>query len=422
MFEELKTSSHVRGSFRRCPVGRARALLVAMALILLASLTAARGEDDVVVEPVSYPHIRFDTDLGLYSVASPNASDRARSGSETFLFGHVMAEIGLAREFSLNIVFHPDPAGDQPPDGAALLLNRQAAFFEQIYADWRPHEELRLFGGKFNAPFGFGYDVFPGVLIAFRAHDVYLIREQLGAGTAWTVIDDPMHGEHRLWATLSTLDTSFLSTTFFTRQGCCPEGWDRYARNYLRQGGSGNSGHLTNGVIALEGGRIAWAPGLTYHLSLLSLGPGKDGTRREWGWSAGAMQAIRLTETLNALLFGEYVEFRNAGGSPLETPRDATDGADTAPAPVLGRRRFSTLGAQISSGPWRATLAWQRDAWKRSVNSLATEQWLEASVGRDLIWGFGLDIGYQYAHDARENGTAGGANGFVSRLGFRQSF
>lgn len=415
----MKTSSYVPRSILPGACGRTLAALLALVLFLGLSLAPAAARDDLPTEPVSYPRVSFDTDLGLYSVASPNGADRARSGSETFLFGHIMAEIGLAKEFSLNIVFHPDPAGDKPPDGAALFFNRQAAFFEQIYADWQPRDDLRLFGGKFNAPFGFGYELFPGVLIAFRAHDVYLIREQLGAGSAWTLVDDPTLGEHRLWATLSTLDTSVLSTTFISRQRCCPEGWDRYSRNFLRQGGSGNSGHVTNGVIALEGERIAFAPGLSYHLSLLSLGPGKDGTRREWGWSAGAMQRVALTDGLGALLFGEYVEFRNAGGAPLETSREAED---SAPAPVLGRRRFSTLGAQLTSGPWRATLAWQRDAWKRSVNSLATEQWLEASVGRDLAWGFGLDIGYQYAHQARENGTASGANGFVSRLGFRQSF
>lgn len=407
----MKTSSSVPG---------AACTLLALHLLLLGPWSAPRAQQEVpVLAPISYPHVRFDMDLGLYSVASPNPGDRARSGSETFLWGEVLAEIGLAPNLSLNIVFHPDPAGDEPPDGAALFLNRQAAFFEQVYADWQPLERLRLFGGKFNAPFGFGYEEFPGVLIAFRAHDVYLIREQLGAGTAVTVVDDPVHGEHRLWATLGTLDTSALSTTFFTRQGCCPEGYARYARNYLRQGGAGNSGHVTNGVVALEGSGMAWAPGLRYHLSLSSLGPGKGGTRREWGWSAGAVQELALTETLNGLLFGEYVEFRNAGGAPLEV---AGDDPEAAPAPALGRRRFSTLGAQLSSGPWRLTLAWQREAWKRSVNPQATQQWVEASVGRDLVWGFGLDIGWQYAHYATEDGTARGANAFVSRLGFRQSF
>ena len=62
---------------------------------------------------------------------------------------------------------------------------------------------------------------------------------------------------------------------------------------------------------------------------------------------------------------------------------------------VSERRRFFTLGAQFRSGPWRATLVWQRDGAKRPFNPQPTQDYYEASVGRDLAGGFGLDAGYQ---------------------------
>ena len=383
------------------------ALLAGLALPVQAEENAAPG----------FPRITAEADLGLYTVADPGASERARRGSTTFLFGHLAAGLHLTSTFSLNLFFHPDPAGDLRPNGGDHFLRRQGAFFEQLFAEWRPWEELRLFGGKFNAPFGFGHEAFPGVLVAFRAHEVYLVREQLGAGATWTLPVDPAWGEHRLTATLSTLDTSALSYTFFTHKRCCAEGYERYSRNALREGGAGNTGHLDNVVVALEGHDIAWVPGFSYHLSLLSRGPGKDGTRREWGWSVGAQYELRWTAALGTLLFGEYVEFRNADGAPLEAP-----GSDASPAPLRETRRFSTLGAQTTYGPWRATLAWQRDERKRSFNTLPTEQYLEVSVGRELFWGFGIDIGYQYARYARDDGGIGHSNAFVSRLGFHRHF
>lgn len=42
-------------------------------------------------------------------------------------------------------------------------------------------------------------------------------------------------------------------------------------------------------------------------------------------------------------------------------------------------------------------------------------------MGRDLGWGFGIDLGYQYAINPGE-GMTSNAHGFVSRLGYTQRF
>jgi hypothetical protein len=80
---------------------------------------------------------------------------------------------------------------------------------------------------------------------------------------------------------------------------------------------------------------------------------------------------------------------------------------------------FSTLGAQHRSGPWRGTLASQRDERRRSVDRLPTENCVEASVGREIGGGFGIDVGYQYGRYLREEaGGLGTSHAILFRLGW----
>lgn len=390
-----------------------------LAAALPLSLAAAPGQAQEGMA-LGFPQFAGEVRMGLYGVSSLQASDRAQRGSTGFLFGEIAGGLHLSRSLSLQGLIHVESAGEAEPDGSATLFRHQGAYLESLFLDWRATGRLRLFGGKFSAPFGYGHHHFPGVLPMIRAHETYLIRESLGVGATWTFLSDPVWGEHDLTAAVFTRDTTFLSGTLITRRRCCEEGFERYRRTTLHQGGPGNTGHADNLAIALDGDGIAWLPNFTYHLALLSRAPGKDGTRREWGFAAGARYEARWTPHLRTLFFAEHVEFRNAGGAPLEAP--AEDGPDADAVAVRETRRFTTLGARTSHGPWRATLAWQRDERDRSRNALATAQYLEASVGRELAWGFGLDIGYQYARYPREDATAGHAGGIVARLGFAADF
>ncbi len=365
--------------------------------------------------PRSFPHVSLELDVNLYTLATPRASARSREGVSGFLFGHFNPGFHLTPDFSVQAIIHPDPAGGFEPNGAVTYLRRQDVILEQFFAEWRPTEGLQLYAGKFNAPFGYGYEYFPGVLASFRAHEAYLIREQLGFGANWTLPTPAAWGEYRVSAAVFTQDTSLLSNSLINRHRCCDPGIHRYVRTTLREGGAGNTGNLDNAALSLEGGEIPALPGLTWTLGLLSRAPGKDGTRREWAWAAGLRYEHAWTEELRTAVFGEFVEYRNYGGAPVEEAEDGTL------RPLAERRRFSTLGTQTRHGPWRATLIWQRDEAKRSFNTLPTESWLEASAGRDLGWGFGLDIGYQYAHFAREDRTRGEAHSIITRLNYRFS-
>jgi hypothetical protein len=297
-------------------------------------------------------------------------------------------------------------------------FRRQSAFLEAFFAEWKPDDALTLYGGRFVAPFGRGHHDFPGILTRIRAHEVQMIGDSMGVGGTWNFLADPRFGEHDISAAAFTLDRTFLSSTWLTRRRCCDERYERYNRNTEQQGGPSNNGQMDNFALSLDGDKFDFAPGLSYKLSLVSRAAGKeDGTAREWGYSAALRYEQRWSAAHRTLFFAEAVQFRNAEGRP----RFETDeGEETTTAE---RRSFTTLGAQHRMDDWRGTLAWQRDQRKRSLDTLPTENYLEASIGRDIGHGFGLDVGYQYGRQLiEESGQLGTTHAVLARLSWRGGF
>jgi hypothetical protein len=175
---------------------------------------------------------------------------------------------------------------------------------------------------------------------------------------------------------------------------------------------------MDNFALSLDGDKFDFAPGLSYQLSLVSRGAAKeDGTAREWGYSAALRYEQRWSAAHRTLFFAEAVQFRNADGRP----RFETDTGDETT--ISERRSFTTLGAQHRISDWRGTLVWQHYQRKRSVDSLPTENYLEASIGRDIGGGFGLDLGYQYAQQLIEDtGQLGTSHAVLARLSWRGGF
>ncbi len=328
---------------------------------------------------------------------------------------------------SVQGVVHIEPIGEPSPAGTNTFFRHQSGYFEALFADWRATGRLRLFAGKFAAPFGYGHHFFPGPFLRFRAHEVQLIRGSVGAGATATWLSDARRGEHDISAAAFVLDTSPLSRTPFTNRRCCVEGFERFRRNTRHQGGAGNTGRPESFAIALDGDRIGLLPDVTYHAARLSRAPGEDGTAREWGYAVGGRYLARWTPEARTLVFAEQVEFRNAGGAPLGRDPSTLDEAageemPGAEVPVRERRRFTSLGAQTRYGPWRATAAWQRDQRKRAIEPVPTQRWVELTAGRELLRGFGVDLGAQHAVTAREVGGSARAWGFVGRVGCRAAF
>lgn len=403
-----------------------RLALAAAALGLLAA-GAAPLRAQTAPPGVGFPQIAGEMNMGLYTVGTLGSTDRRQRGATSFLFGEVAGALHLTPQVSVQGLLHVEPVGEVEPNRTWTGLRYQGAYIEALSLNWRPTERLNLYGGKFIAPFGYGHHFFPGILPLIRAHETYLIRESAGFGATATVVSDARFGDHDLSAAVFTLDTSLFSNTAFTRKPCCEGDFERYRRNYLAQGGPGNTGRLDNFAIALGGDRIGLLPNFSYHLALLSRGPGRDGTEREWGYAAGAIQRINWRRDLNTVLYTEHVEFRGAGGGPLEAGPaffNEDEGAfSSTEVAISERRRFTTIGAQTVYGPWRANIAWQRDQRKRPVNPVPTASYLEVSAGRLLFWGFSADVGYQYArYPIEDGGGRGQSNSLLGVLRYRASF
>lgn len=159
---------------------------------------------------------------------------------------------------------------------------------------------------------------------------------------------------------------------------------------------------------------------------MVSRSQGDDGTAREWGYAAALRYAHRWSADHVTLLFAEGVQYRNAGARPRTEltrlgidPDTGDEIEEVIPTTLRERQTFTTLGVRHGWRDWRGVLAWQRDRRKRSIETVPTENFLEASVGRDLGHGLGLDVGYQYGRYAREEaGGLGTSHALLFRLGW----
>ncbi|WP_198370945.1 hypothetical protein [Roseomonas rosulenta] len=399
-----------------------RALMAAA--LIAAALPAAAQE-------VRFPQLNAEIDMSMIGVGTTRASDPSRRGASVFLFGEVAMGLSLSETLSIQGVLVTEPIGEGDstggfPDGGVIGFRRQALFFEQLHVQWKPDQALSLQAGIFVAPFGRGYHDFPGILANVRAHEVYLVDQSLGIAGTWTWLDDPRFGTHDVSAAVFTLDRTVLTGTYLTPRRCCNERYERYNRNTLAQGGPGNNGTFNNFAVALDGDRMPFLPGFSYHLAVISQAPGSDGTAREWGYAAGLRYEHRWNAAQSTLIFAEGVQFRNAGGRPrveVETlstdPDTGEDVTGTAETTLSERLTFTTLGLQHRIGRWRGTVAWQQLRQKRSLDPVPAQDWFEGSVGRELGSGFSLDVGYQYAlYVDDETGQRGTSHAILARLRF----
>lgn len=398
---------------------------LAIAALLLPATVAAQ-------EVRLYPQLAGEISLGLYGVSNYRAPERSERYRDLYAKGEFAAGLHLAEGFSVQGVVKFEPLAEGPQGGDRAVdraFQDQGAFIESLFAEWRPTGRLMLQAGKFTAPFGYGYEAFPGIRLRDIAEN-YEASESLGVGGSYTFLEDGGGwGEHAVSAALFTLDTTSLSSSFITRKRWGRDEAERYSRNSRGQGGPGNTGRLDNWALALDGDQIGLLPGFSYHLALLSRGAGRDGTAREWGLAIGARQEIQWTEELRTLLFAEAVRFRNSGGRPrievsgVETDPATGEEVETTQEAVLHERRtITTLGARTGWGPWRGTIAWQADMRRRNIERVPQESYFEVSVGRELPFGFALDVGWSRTRLAREEGGTGNTDAVLGLLSWRAEF
>ncbi len=378
----------------------------------------------LVATPAAAQEVRLEAGLsvGVFGVSTYRAPDRERRFRDLYAKAQFEPTLHLTEALSVQAVVKVEPVAEGPGarDRAVdRAFQDHGAFIETLAVEWRAAPRLTFRAGKFTAPFATGYETFPGIRLRDNA-ETYEIAESLGFGATVALLDDAGGwGRHAVGGAVFTLDTTSLSSTFVTRKRFGRDEAERYRRNSRGEGGPGNTGRLDNAALSLEGEGIGALPGFSYHLALLSRGPGRDDRVREWGVAIGARQEIRWTEHLATTLFAEAVRLDGTGRRPgLEV--EAPLGEETA-AP-RERRTVTTLGTRTAWGPWRATLAWQTDTRRRSAESPPRESYLEVSAGRELPLGFALDVGWSATRYAREAGGAGRADAALALLSWRAEF
>lgn len=390
-----------------------------MAAALLSAAPAAAQE---VRLDAGVPRLEAEASVRLYGVSTYRAPDRGRRFRDIYAKAEFEPTLHLTEGLSIGAVlkFEPVAGGPETTDRAVDRgFQDQGAFIETLVAEWEALPRLSLRAGKFTAPFGTGYESFPGIRLRDNAES-YEISESLGFGVSYTALDDAEGlGRHTLSAAVFTFDTTSLSSTYITRKRFGRDEAERYRRNSRGEGGPGNTGRLDNYALSLDGEAIGALPGFSYHLALLSRGAGRDGTAREWGVAIGLRQEIRWSEELVTTLFAEAVRFDGSGGRPtveVETP------LGTETTVLRERRTITTIGARTGWGPWRATVAWQGDDRRRNVERVPRETYFEVSAGRELPLGFALDIGWSSTRYARDGGGAGRADAALALLSWRTEF
>ncbi|NGM22855.1 hypothetical protein G3576_22775 [Roseomonas stagni] len=385
------------------------------AAAMLAAGSAPAGAQEVRPQAGFVPHVSGELAIDLYGVSTYRAPSRTDRFRDLYTKTELTAGLHLAESVTIQGVLKFEPVAGGPTDGQDRAFQDQGAWVESLYAEWRADPRLTLTAGKFTAPFGRGWDNLPGIRLTDQV-SIYEVSESLGFGARATVLDDADGwGEHRLSAAVFTFDTTSLSSTAITRKRFGRDEADRYRRNSRGLGGAGNTGELDNVAVALEGERMGALPGFTYQVAVLSRGAGTDGRAREWGTALGASWEIPWTEEVSTTLFAEAVRFRNAGGRPVEE-------VDGTPLPISERRTITTLAAQTTYGPWRASLGWQVENRDRSANGVARATYLEASLGRELGLGFTADIGWSRTRAGTEEGGRGSTDAGLVLVGWRQGF
>ncbi len=247
------------------------------ATLLLAAPAAAQ---EVRLGAGLEPRLEAELTVNLFGTSTYRAPDRGLRFRELYAKAEFEPVLQLAEGLSIIATVKFEPVADGPVStGGAIdrAFQDHGAFIETLAVEWQALPRLVLRTGKFTAPFGTGYDAFPGIRLRDNA-ETYEIAESLGFGATFALVDDEGGwGRHALSAAVFTLDTTSLSSTSITRKRFGRDEAERYRRNSRGEGGPGNTGRLDNYALALDGAEIGALPGFSYHLALLSRGPGRGG-------------------------------------------------------------------------------------------------------------------------------------------------
>lgn len=296
-----------------------RTTVVSATAVLLAAPGLALAQD--------YPRLEMEADLSLQSEKTVG-SRSAKKIHDTF--AEVEARIGLllTEELSLRSQLKLEPVRTATESRA---FEDEGAFVEELYVNFE-RDWLRLYGGKFNPPFGTAWDRLSELFQRGFAED-YERTEALGAGAAAT-LETASFGMHAFGATLFHADNSFLSNSAFARPRFGNADTDRVKRTRRSQGGLANTHDFSSYTFTLDGGEFPVLEGLSYHLGYSRLAEGRTELHAEKGYVAALQWAFDLGNEMVVTPLAEVAHFRHFGG-----------GTDHA--------TYLTTALQFDWGDWR---------------------------------------------------------------------
>jgi len=227
-------------------------------------------------------------------------------GAETnTLFTKTEPYLNLAFTDTLSLeaamVLEPVQATDPGDD---TIFANEGLFFEELKLSYSD-DHYGVFAGKFNPNFATAWDLAPGIYGPDFAED-YELTERIGFGASYSLATQNT-GTHTISASSFFLDTSALSGSFITRRG----------KTDKSDGGVSNTEDFSSYALALDSENAAGLEGLNTHIGHYnqSEGDADTGLDNETGYALSAYYSLPLTDTVDAMVLGEWVGILNLEGS-----------------------------------------------------------------------------------------------------------
>lgn len=372
-------------------VGRiAFAVVATVAVSVASSAATAEGEQpDRVVQALESgglvwpPYVVGNLSIDLYNDYTFSADDPDEEINDAFGEFRLGALIFLSQNLYLETGWLVDPVG-------APIIGRNR-FFDDHALKWGvlsltyETEDFWVSAGKGPVRFGIAESVAPGIYGPDIASDFYAIKGRVGVGANYA-INTENFGNHAIRAAVFTLDTSWLSTPFFSD-------FDRPSRS---SGGAGNTNSLKNWSVSLDGGDFDALPGFQYHLAYVSqktdkirLPNGSEVPQNSIGDEhrfavAATWSPISLSDKVSVAPLLEYARLDNARGFDGRT------------------EQYLTGSLSFQYDQWNVALAataWEMDPAQGGSTSNLQGQ---ISAGYTFKNGLTLEAGYRYLDEDDE--------------------
>jgi hypothetical protein len=327
----------------------------------------------------SYPRFEAEIDIEVQDDWTFDSDDPDAELNDLFTTTEPALALYLIPGLSIQSGLVLEPVRDPDP-GEDRYFEDHGFFAEQLYLLYE-RNGFSLHGGKFNLPFGVGWDLAPGVYGTDVAEAFYEQVERIGVGGSVTFggggIGGSGFGEHRLSAQTFFLDTTFLSESAGANRG----------RTRKDDGGVSNTEDFSSFALSLDGGGFSGPPfDVNYHVGLAYQEGGEGDPKDEFGFAAALYGAVELSEDVTLEPIVEFVHFDNAEG-------------------IDQTRNISTAGASLVHGPWNAALSYSgvRSDPDDPQDDLDVDQF-QVSMGHSFDFGLDIDVGYKFVDEEGTNG------------------